>query len=115
MFHSPQAAWVMSRTPSSRTFSCFSIEFMPICFPNDILWSLKHVRTQIDYIHYFTRLETGVGFIVLLLDLRLEITSFHSPQASGGGRHVGFYRDGSRGSGFGQVYTGNHGLGLRQF
>ena len=42
---------------------------MPICFPNDILWSLKHVRTQIDYIHYFTRLETGVGFIVLLLDL----------------------------------------------
>ena len=47
--------------------------------------------------------------------LRLEITSFHSPQAPGGARDVGFYRHGSRGSWFGQVFTGNHGLGLRQF
>ena len=22
-----------------------------LCFQNDILWSLKHLRTQIDYIH----------------------------------------------------------------
>ena len=45
--------------------------------------------------------------------LRLEITSFHSPRA--GGRDVGFIVHGSRWGWSGQVYTGIHGLGLRQF
>ena len=55
-------------------------------------------------------------FYCLLLDLDWEsVTSFHSPHASGGARDVGFIVHGSRWGWFGQVYTGNHGLGLRQF
>ena len=34
--------------------------------------------------------------LILLLFFRLEITSFHSPQASGGARAVGVYRNGGR-------------------
>ena len=33
-------------------------------------------------------------FYCLLLDFRLEITSFHSPEASGGARAVGFIATG---------------------
>ena len=35
----------------SDSFRVLEFEFITICFPNDILWSLKHLRTQIDYIH----------------------------------------------------------------
>ena len=56
------------------------------------------------------------GLVLLsFIRLRLEITSFHSPQASGGARHVGFIVHGSRWGWSGQVFTGIHGLGLRQF
>ena len=56
------------------------------------------------------------GLVLLsFIRLRLEITSFHSPHALGGARHVGFIIHGSQSSWFRQVYTGIHGLGLRQF
>ena len=55
------------------------------------------------------------GWFYCFIRHRVEITSFHSPEASGGGRHEGFIVHGSRWGWFGQVYTANHGLGLRQF
>ena len=50
---------------------------------------------------------------MIIFSLGLEITSFHSPQASGGARAVGFIVHGNRGSWFRQVYSGNHSLGLK--
>ena len=44
-------------------------------------------------------------FYCSFIRLRLGITSFHSPQASGGARGVGFIVHGSRWGWFGQVYT----------
>ena len=54
-------------------------------------------------------------FYCSFIRLRLEFTSFHSPEASGGARHVGLNRHGSRWGWSGQVFMGIHGLGLRQF
>ena len=90
-----------------------------------LAWDL-HLRTQIDYINevllvmlawdlLFHLPGDPFFFFFSFIRLRMEITSFHSPQASGGARAVGFIVHGSRWGWFGQIFTGNHGLGLRQF
>ena len=57
----------------------------------------------------------GDRFYCSFIRIRLEITSFQSPEAPGGAQDVGFIVHGSRWSWLGQVLTVIHGLGLRQF
>ena len=109
----------MSRRHHPELSLLFCIEFISICFPNDILWSIKHLRSKLEYT------QTGLRTYMIIFSpfhspcsfirLRLEITSFHSTQASGGARDVGFIVHRSQGTWFGQIFTGNRGLGLRQF
>ena len=54
-------------------------------------------------------------FYYLLLDLDWKSLRFTRRRPRAGGQDVGLYRHGSRWGWSGQVFTGIHGLGLRQF
>ena len=65
-----------------------------------MLWGIKHLRSKLEY----TQKGLRTYLVILAWDLlfhspgdrgwfcffRLEITLFHTPQAPGGGRAVGF-------------------------